>query len=60
MSTTAVNARARLPPSPSLAAPASGQQQLNLIVGFGAGGSADSIARIVGNKLGEQASARRS
>src|SRR5262245_25362143 len=28
--------------------------QLNLIVGFGAGGSADSIARVVGNKLGER------
>jgi tripartite-type tricarboxylate transporter receptor subunit TctC len=29
-------------------------QQLNLIVGFGAGGSADSIARVVGNRLGEK------
>lgn len=29
-------------------------QQINLIVGFGAGGSADSIARIVGNRLGEK------
>lgn len=28
--------------------------QLNLIVGFGAGGSADSIARVVGNRLGEK------
>lgn len=37
-----------------LADPAAAQQQLNLIVGFGAGGSADSIARIVGNKLGER------
>ena len=34
--------------------PAAGTGQLNLIVGFGAGGSADSIARIVGNKLGER------
>lgn len=41
----------------SLALPASAQQppgQLNLIVGFGAGGSADSIARIVGNRLGDK------
>jgi tripartite-type tricarboxylate transporter receptor subunit TctC len=43
----------------AFAATASAQQsgdggQLNLIVGFGAGGSADSIARIVGNKLGER------
>ncbi len=41
-----------------LAGAAAAQQsdggQLNLIVGFGAGGSADSIARIVGNKLGER------
>lgn len=29
-------------------------QQLNLIVGFAAGGSADSIARVVGSKLGEK------
>ena len=28
--------------------------QLTIIVGFGAGGSADSIARIVGNRLGEK------
>lgn len=35
------------------AGPAAGQQQLNLVVGFAAGGSADSVARIVGNKLGE-------
>ena len=37
-----------------MAGPAAAQQQLNLIVGFGAGGSADSIARIVGNRLGER------
>ena len=34
--------------------PAAAGGQLTLIVGFGAGGSADSIARIVGNKLGEK------
>lgn len=28
--------------------------QITLIVGFGAGGSADSIARVVGNKLGDK------
>lgn len=34
--------------------PAAAGGQLTMIVGFGAGGSADSIARIVGNKLGEK------
>lgn len=34
--------------------PAQAQQQLNMIVGFAAGGSADSIARVVGTKLGEK------
>ena len=35
--------------------PAAAQDgQLNLIVGFGAGGSADNLARVVGNKLGER------
>ncbi len=34
--------------------PAAASGQLTMIVGFGAGGSADSIARIVGNKLGEK------
>ncbi|MDF2115225.1 tripartite tricarboxylate transporter substrate binding protein [Roseiarcaceae bacterium H3SJ34-1] len=37
----------------ALAQPAPGAQ-LNLIVGFAAGGSADSIARVVGNRLGEK------
>lgn len=41
-----------------LSLPAAAQQgdasQLTLIVGFAAGGSADSIARIVGNRLGER------
>ncbi len=43
-----------LGPAAQAQQPAASGGQLTLIVGFGAGGSADSIARIVGNKLGEK------
>lgn len=42
---------AALPAAAQQSAPA--PSQLNIIVGFAAGGSADSIARIVGNRMGE-------
>ena len=52
LAAAAATAAAFLPGQDASAQQAAGQ--LTLIVGFGAGGSADSIARIVGNKLGDR------
>ena len=55
MSTAALIAAITCPLSNiAQAQPAGNAAPLTIIVGFGAGGSADSIARIVGGRLGEK------